>query len=680
MPKLVCKECYIFILVFLLLQVTNSSAQLSYSDISSSQRAIILTETFENNNGNWITDNPWISGKLANGNYEISCKNYNQNTGLTYKTVLIDQMKDFELETSLMVLKGTGALVFGMTKDFDHYRIEISDKEKLTIIRDTPSNNRVEKLYSESLKRVTDAGLYNKLTIRKFNNSYFFFVNEQMIKQLNNINLTGDRAGFSVGLSSVISVAYLNITYIGEILEPIMADNNQSVKDTTSTSISIDNSIIDKQNIVKIQSPVEELLISWTSPSGVETKLDVYSARVKATIQSISELSNVSFYVNGVSQGESETLPTTGENGIFEAEKYLNFIPGKNSVYIIATNESGSKKSEERFFVNPEAIPPVISWGYPVSNTIVNTDQITIDACIKSTTSLRSTKIMVNGESQGDDNIFVQLTTQSDCDIKWQRDVILKEGSNSIYLIASNAAGSFTSEKLLINYQPAIAEKRIAMVFGNSEYLNGVSLKNPENDANLMEGTLKELGFDVIKRLNIGRDSMMTTIREYSKMLSSYNVALFYYAGHGLQIDGINYLIPSDAKLNEKDDCKWEAVSVSTITDEFKKHTTNTNIVILDACRNDPYRSWARGSEQGFKALGPINGTIISFATSEGSTAADGTGLNGLFTEELAKQMNISQPIESVFKNTRRLVMERSNNQQTPVEWSYLTGDFYFKR
>jgi uncharacterized caspase-like protein len=142
----------------------------------------------------------------------------------------------------------------------------------------------------------------------------------------------------------------------------------------------------------------------------------------------------------------------------------------------------------------------------------------------------------------------------------------------------------------------------------------------------------------------------------------------------------MNYLIPTDAKMIEKNDCKFEAVAVTFITDEFKKHPANTNIVILDACRNDPYRSWVRGDESGFKALSPINGTIISFATSEGATAADGNGANGLFTEELVKQMTVTQPIESVFKQTRKRVIERSKGMQTPTEWTYLTGDFYFKR
>jgi uncharacterized caspase-like protein len=309
----------------------------------------------------------------------------------------------------------------------------------------------------------------------------------------------------------------------------------------------------------------------------------------------------------------------------------------------------------------------------------VNTEIFTMEVCIKSPADLISAKVLVDGVQVTVGKVFQRSATDN-CNYLWKPQIILKEGDNSIYVIAENIAGSTTSENRSIKFSKAVAEKRLALVFGNSDYITGNSLKNPLNDANLMEATLKELGFDVIKRLNSGKDTMMTSIREFSRKLSSYNVALFYYAGHGIQVEGVNYLIPTNAKLENKDDCKWEAIDVNMITDEFKKHPVNTNIVILDACRNNPYRSWARGGEQGFKALAPVNGTIISFSTSEGATAADGEGANGLFTEELVKQMVLPQQIESVFKKTRKEVIERSKGQQTPTEWSYLTGDFYFKR
>lgn len=223
-----------------------------------------------------------------------------------------------------------------------------------------------------------------------------------------------------------------------------------------------------------------------------------------------------------------------------------------------------------------------------------------------------------------------------------------------------------------------VSENRLALVIGNSAYTGSNSLKNPVNDANLMATTLKELGFTVIKRTDANRAQMTQSIAEFWGKLSQYNVALLYYAGHGLQVNGVNYLIPVDATLENKDMVAFEAISVNDISSKFEEYNQNINILILDACRNNPFRSWARGGERGFKAINPASGTIIAFATSEGSTAADGTGPNGLFTEQLVKQLKKPVPIEKVFKLTRVEVEKVSNGQQSPQEWSKLKGDFYF--
>ena len=309
---------------------------------------------------------------------------------------------------------------------------------------------------------------------------------------------------------------------------------------------------------------------------------------------------------------------------------------------------------------------------------VVNSEIISIETCIKSATELKSVQIFVNGIQQVSEMMF-QEPQQGDCSYRISKEIILKEGDNSLFVIASNFAGSTNSERRLIRFESAtVAEKRLALVIGNSDYGISGSLKNPVNDANLMESTLKQLGFIVIKQTNSTREGMMGALREFSQKLSDYNVALFYYAGHGMQVDGMNYLIPVDASLKQKTDCKWEALPVSYIVEEFERFPENINILILDACRNNPYRSWARGGEEGFRAVNPATGTIVSFATSEGSTAADGAGLNGPFTEELVRQMTVPQSIFNVFINTRKEVMKRTNNAQRPQEWNMLTGDFYF--
>jgi Caspase domain len=458
----------------------------------------------------------------------------------------------------------------------------------------------------------------------------------------------------------------------------ISANANKKSENTYGFSEST-NKITESPKAVNINTAVAPL-ITWTSPSGSNTNLDTYNATVRARIKSKSGLNSVFLYINGISKGEAEIKSAPDETGSFLIEKTVNFGPGENNIYLVATNSEGTTKSELRYFTNPTAVAPVITWSNPaITPALVNTESVNIEASIKSPSDLKSVKLIVNGETQTEDNVF--QTSGSDNSIyNYQTSVILKKGENSIYINATNIAGSKRSEQRVIKYEAVLAEKRLALVIGNSEYKKGSSLKNPVNDANLIEGTLKELGFDVIKRLNAGKDEMMAAIKEFTEKLPKYNVALFYYAGHGNQVDGKNYLIPADALLEKPIDCKFEAIAVDFVVDEFERYPDNTNIVILDACRNNPYASWARGGEAGFKQVTFTSGTIIAFATSEGATAADGKGANGLYTEELVKQMNIPQSLHNVFLNTRNQVRKLSNNQQVPMEWDKLNSDFYLKK
>lgn len=220
---------------------------------------------------------------------------------------------------------------------------------------------------------------------------------------------------------------------------------------------------------------------------------------------------------------------------------------------------------------------------------------------------------------------------------------------------------------------------RLALVIGNAAYQHGGELKNPVNDANLMSRTLKDMGFDVIQETNGGLKSMQNAFKGFATRLDDYDVALFFYAGHGMQVDGQNYLIPVDARLEDKLSVEFEAFKVSSVNRHFAYNDDKLNIMILDACRNNPYRAWMRGDGQGFNEIKNQGaGTIIAFATREGETASDGTGSNGLFTKHLVEQMKIPQNITEVFQNTRVSVLKASNKQQVPQEWNMLTGNFFF--
>jgi len=222
-------------------------------------------------------------------------------------------------------------------------------------------------------------------------------------------------------------------------------------------------------------------------------------------------------------------------------------------------------------------------------------------------------------------------------------------------------------------------EKRLALIIGNSAYEFGGVLKNAENDANLMASTLMDLGFDVIRRTNASKQVMESAILDFWRQLATYDVTLFYYAGHGIQVNGINYLLPVDAKAEDELALTMEAINLEVVVGQLERFTDNVNIVVLDACRDNPFRSWMRSGAGGFTPMSAPSGTIIAFATSPGATASDGAGKYGLYTEILTQEMNTVQRIEDVFINTRNRVREVSSGRQNPQEWSQLTGSFYFK-
>lgn len=246
------------------------------------------------------------------------------------------------------------------------------------------------------------------------------------------------------------------------------------------------------------------------------------------------------------------------------------------------------------------------------------------------------------------------------------------------YSFAFNQAqdlNSYKPEKISSSYS-----SRLALVIGNSDYVNS-PLKNPANDAKAITVELEKAGFDVLSYTDLDRRGMRNAIHEFGdKLNASKGVGLFYYAGHGLQSQGINYLVPVNAEINREYDIEDECVKANLVLRMMELYENPMNIIILDACRNNPYarsfRSLGRGLAQPESA--PI-GTIIAFATAPGKTASDGDGENGLYTQELIRAMRIpGLTIERLFKQVRINVLRESNRTQSPWENSSLTGDFYF--
>jgi uncharacterized caspase-like protein len=226
------------------------------------------------------------------------------------------------------------------------------------------------------------------------------------------------------------------------------------------------------------------------------------------------------------------------------------------------------------------------------------------------------------------------------------------------------------------------SEKRIALVIGNGTYLSG-RLANPENDAETIADVLIKLGFEVYKYFNLNQSQMKRAIDEFGLKLKGNDAGLFFYAGHGIQAKGFNYLIPVDAELKTEDQVDYDCVRADRVLSLMETSGTKINIVILDACRNNPFeRSWTRNANgKGLATMNAPRGTLIAYSTSPGSTAADGIGKNSPYTSALLSSIQIPNiTIMQVFQIVRNMVIQKSQNQQMPWESTSLTGDFYFKQ
>jgi uncharacterized caspase-like protein len=218
-------------------------------------------------------------------------------------------------------------------------------------------------------------------------------------------------------------------------------------------------------------------------------------------------------------------------------------------------------------------------------------------------------------------------------------------------------------------------EPRIALLIGNSAY-KGQPLRNPVNDVRAMAQALRELGFTVLAHENTTKRTMETAVIEFGQRLTSGGVGFFYYAGHGLQVRGHNYLVPVDAEIESEAMTRVAAVDVDLLLEQMAEAKNRVNIVILDACRNNPFERRVRGASRGLAAIDAARGTLLAYATAPGSVAADGDGANGLYTEELLKALRLPDlKVEEVFKHVRVGVTNRSKGAQTPWESSSLTGD-----
>jgi uncharacterized caspase-like protein len=248
--------------------------------------------------------------------------------------------------------------------------------------------------------------------------------------------------------------------------------------------------------------------------------------------------------------------------------------------------------------------------------------------------------------------------------------------------------GAFAASALTLAHRRALAQAdsvlyrlpRYALVIGNSSY-EVSPLNNPANDAKAIGAELKAAGFEITVKLDVGRDAMLNAIDAYTRTLASGNVVgLFYFAGHGTQLAWRNYLLPVDAVIRTLDDVPARGVALNTLLQGLTRAKNPMNVIVLDACRDNPFGKVLPAEQKGLSQFDAPPGSLLAYATSPGNVANDGDGANGLYTENLLRELKAPEAkIEDVFKRVRLAVRRRSDGQQIPWESTSLEQDFYFR-
>ena len=325
---------------------------------------------------------------------------------------------------------------------------------------------------------------------------------------------------------------------------------------------------------------------------------------------------------------------------------------------------------------------PTLGWISPARyNFKTEVGIFSLQLCLKSDADKVNLKVKFNGQPFEEiDDIPISAKK---CGYTYISNLDLQPGQNSIEVTLSDEFGeSSYTRNVRYDEQKELSYRGLALVIGNSDYTHATDLKNPKNDADDMKNALKKLGFEVLKFDNLSAEEMKKVIGNYLLKLEEYKTGVIFYAGHGIQHEGRNYLIPVNVGLDNANEITSKCIDTGGILTKMEVMEVETSIVILDACRNNPFlnvSTLGNDASTGLTGTDAPPGTIVAFATSPGKTASDGAGKNGLYTQEILN--HIYKPnlkLEDLFKQVRVSVMKKSRNRQIPWETSSLINDFYF--
>ncbi|WKN45255.1 caspase family protein [Tunicatimonas pelagia] len=317
-----------------------------------------------------------------------------------------------------------------------------------------------------------------------------------------------------------------------------------------------------------------------------------------------------------------------------------------------------------------------------------------VQAAGTNSTVVYNTRVAIHGQvinAQNAQKLFIDgLETTWDSEGEFNRTLLLDTEEKTVRVEVISQSGNTSAKELYLkrssNSTPDVVNQpsvnaanltKVALVVGNNQYEES-ALRNAVNDALSMESALASLGFQVTKAIDADSKTMREKIPAFVAQANRADVSLFYYSGHGLEINGINYLVPVDNATGGID----KYININEVLEKIQSSSErDLNVVILDACRSSNFISAKDAERIGLATISPPTGTLIAYATAPGETSSDGTSAegNGVYTGQLIKQIVLPQRIEDVFLNTRKAVMERTNNQQRPWEEMSLNNVFYLK-
>lgn len=393
------------------------------------------------------------------------------------------------------------------------------------------------------------------------------------------------------------------------------------------------------------------------------------------------------------------------KNNVIILEKNIALSPTvPNKTCFVRTISYKMYSPQAKIVLRP--LSPVIRWESPSAEvTVTDNPTVTLKACIESITAPQEIKVYIDNQPYTQRDFVIKPANNKnnqECEYVFNSKIELSTRNKPVWItleVRNTVTSSRSSRSIEVrqanNQQqtyvnvptstPSVSSgsgRKVALVLGNSSYSWGGSLVNPKNDAEDMNQTLRDLGFEVMSYKDVSLRTFNDALDEFGRRMNGAEVALFFYAGHGVQLEGENYLIPTDARLQSSGEVKYECVPVGKLLAKMESARTKTNILLLDACRNNPFeRSWSRSvNGNGLKAMDAPTGTFIGFATSPNTTASDGDGRNGTYTSAILQ--HIKSPnltLDQIFNRVNKSVQDYSKGRQIPWKASSLSDDFYFK-